>query len=176
MADRPLPPTIRPRVLARAATFDGFVTTDGRYELRPDRYGTDRRVRMWTGTDTTGRHFPGTNSTTQLFTSRDDFRTQHCARDGKVPWLVCDMDDGVLRVEPTRSAAARWGATFTDSQTYRFTLGSTCYEYEYDDCTTLFIVRADNAHLHGFDPEQQPLYPFPDDPYEEVTRPGAEDR
>ncbi|MFD7835677.1 hypothetical protein [Streptomyces sp. NPDC059761] len=171
MNDRPRPRTIRPRALKRATAFDGYITSDGRYEARPARFGTDGRVRFWNVTDLRN---PPADGKPAHYTDLKQIRTQLCAPNNKVPWLVCDMDQGVLRVGLTRNEVVSWAAIHFDAGTYRFEAGSSCYEYFFEDGdggTSVFVVKADSAHLHGFNPEQQPLFPFPDDPYEEVARP-----
>jgi hypothetical protein len=55
--------------------------------------------------------------------------------------------------------------------------GGTSYEYvlghtDEDDGTSAFVVRADHAHLHGWNPVQQPLFPWPDDAFTEHPRPA----
>ncbi|MEU6362190.1 hypothetical protein [Streptomyces albidoflavus] len=151
MNTRPLPPPIKPRVLKKAKTFDGYVTSDGRYEARPARYGTNRRVRFWEVTEPGKVPPSGPAPDPRLFPSLEELRRALCAPGGKIPWLVCDMDDGVLRVEPTRAAAAEWRTYFDDD---------------------LFVVRADRAESQGWDPLQRPYYPHPDDPFERVDIPA----
>ncbi|MFC9973518.1 hypothetical protein ACFVH6_21750 [Spirillospora sp. NPDC127200] len=94
----------------------------------------------------------------------------------RADWLVCDMDDGVLRREPTRAAARAWwlsheGAARVIAR-HRYMPGS--YEYivgqNVEDCASAFIVRSDVAHLGGWDPHQAPLYPHADDPFKRVVR------
>lgn len=176
MNTRPLPPPIRPRALTAAPGIGGYTTTDGRYELRPHRYGTPGRVRMWSALDLRGQ-FPG-GAAAQIFRTLDDFRAGYCAPGGAVPWLVADPDHGVMRVEPTRRDAAAWGERHCCAQvrTYFHAPGSSIYEYLFadpgDDPQALYVLRADHAHLHGWDPVQQPLYPYPDAPHEEADRPA----
>ncbi|MGW9069237.1 hypothetical protein ACWGQT_07305 [Streptomyces yangpuensis] len=170
MTERTLPRTIRPRVLKRTKGVDGYVTSDGRYEVLPARFGVDRRVRFWTARDLRD----SSGSEPRQYPDLDAVRSALCAPYGKVPWLVCDMDQGVLRVEPTRNEAVRWAAIFFDADEWRHSRGGICHEYFFgpeNDYESVFIVQADNAHRGGFDPEQQPLHPFADDPYEEVARP-----
>ncbi|MEV7675023.1 hypothetical protein [Streptomyces sp. NPDC088752] len=149
MNTRPLPPPIKPRALKRAKSGFGYETTDGRYEVTPAyapslRGGSVSRPSDWIVTDRT-------TSRSRSYPDLAMVRELYCAPGGKVPWLVCDMDDGVLRVEPTRAAAAEWRTYFDDG---------------------LFLVRADRARASGWDPEQQPLYPYPGDPFEQVDRPA----
>lgn len=84
-------------------------------------------------------------------------------------WLVLDMDDGVLRREPTRKAALTWWMQFTDTSKVveRYKYGPGAYSYttgdngggtDGDDC---FIEREDIVRNgnQGWDVTQQPLYP-----------------
>ncbi|MFF8786725.1 hypothetical protein [Streptomyces sp. NPDC015125] len=108
----------------------------------------------------------------------DDIRHLYCAPGRRVPWLVCDMDDGVVRVEPSRAEAAAWCRTHCGEDRVRFEhgKGSTAYEYFFGprgDETSFFILKADHAHQHGFNPQQRPLHPFSDDPHHKVDRPRS---
>lgn len=90
-------------------------------------------------------------------------------------WLVCDMDEGLLRAERTRTAAVAWLCTHRGGKVLaRYTYGPGNYEYSVgaadDDATSAFIVRRDQLARCGWDPEQQPLYPVAEDPFEEVDR------
>lgn len=168
-----LPPPIKPRTLKRAREFDGYVTSDGRYEVRPARFGSDGRVRFWMVKDTTDCSMPADGD---VHPSLEWVRQIYCAPGGKVPWLVADMDDGILRVEPTRKAAVAWAASHACAPLRERSHYGSCYDYTFghpdeDANTCVFIMRADNAHWHGFDPVQQPLYPYPGDPHEQVDRP-----
>lgn len=92
-----------------------------------------------------------------------------------IPWLVCDMDNGVLRSEPTRRAARQWclDHALADRVRQRHYYGNHCYDYvvgtadpyEGDD---FFVGRADQVARHGYDPQQPPRYPDPDRPHEPV--------
>jgi hypothetical protein len=153
---RPLPEPIKPRALQRRKNpvygYD-YSTSDGRYEVYPlyrDRTngGRTNKVDSWVIKDLQDPEW------TRYYPLLDDIRRYYCAPGGKVPWLVCDMDEGVLRVEPSMRAAAKWATYFNDG---------------------LFIVRADRAHYQGYNPVQQPLYPYPDDPFEKVDRPTSEE-
>ncbi|MFF7644156.1 hypothetical protein [Streptomyces canus] len=44
-----------------------------------------------------------------------------------------------------------------------------------EDEESFFVLRADAAHRRGFDAAQQPQYPHPDDPYEQVARPNGKE-
>ncbi|MFJ9378978.1 hypothetical protein [Streptomyces sp. NPDC101455] len=155
MEPRKLPPPIKPRKLMRRRNptfgFDYF-TSDGRYEITPqyadNRYGgRTARIDRWAVRDLKATDRDGNTRYHPLLV---DVRLYYCAPGGNVPFLVCGMDEGVMRVEPTRSAAAHWRTYFDDDLT---------------------IVRADRARFQGWDPVQQPAYPFPDEPFEYVERP-----
>lgn len=175
-AARKLPPPINPRKLLRTKNvtygFD-YTTSDDRYLVDPSyadtpQGGRTARIDRWIVTDTS------TGKITDVPTL-DQFRELYCAPEGKVPWLVCDMDDGIVRVEPTRAAAVEWACIHGDGKVIsRERQGEGWYDYHIgykrDDCSLVWIARADIVHWHGFDPIQQPLYPFPDDPYEHVAR------
>lgn len=95
-------------------------------------------------------------------------------------WLVGDMDDGVLRIEATRTDALGWAKrnACADQVTRRYHYGSHNYGYvlassDPDDCTSRFIGRVDTAHLQGYDPQQVPLYPILDQPYT-LVEPAAD--
>lgn len=155
--------------------FDYF-TSDGRYKASPmyahARYGgRTPRIEQWALRD-----LQNPETRVRYYPRLDDIRLYYCAPDGKVPWLVCDMDDGVLRVEPDRAAAARWGSIYAGDSEWRFRrTAAGSYECFYgprsEESASLFIMRGDVAHHAGFDPLQQPLHPFPDDPFEQVDRP-----
>ncbi len=93
-------------------------------------------------------------------------------------WLVCDMDDGVLRREPTRKAAVDWFKSHSDARNVieRHAYGSGSYEYRVgdpDDSASVFIIREDRA-AGKWDVTQTPLYPLADDPHEMVDRPAQD--
>jgi hypothetical protein len=184
VSERQLPEPIKPRALHRRKNpihgFD-YVTSDGRYEVYPlykerPNGGTSNRIDTWVLKDVRNPEVPN-----RYYPLLDDIRRYHCAPDGKVPWLVADMDQGVLRVEPTRAAALEWFKRKhgCDRVAERKQYGRHDYTYRLktsgEYATSADIVRADRFHRHGRDPLQQPLYPFPDAPYEYVARPGEEE-
>ncbi len=89
-------------------------------------------------------------------------------------YLVLDMDQGLLRREPTRRAALAWlmNHAMADHVYARHTYGPGAYEYtvglsgEPDDTSSWFIERASVAIRGGWNPEQPALYPHPDRPDE----------
>lgn len=92
-------------------------------------------------------------------------------------WFVCDMDEGVLRVEPTRTAARQWFAGHVglgDAYVRRHNYGAGDYEYAIgsseDDHDQCWIIREDRLPGNGWDASQQPLYPVADKPHERVER------
>lgn len=91
-------------------------------------------------------------------------------------WMVCDVDDGILRVEPTRRAAVRWLTFMCGGEVLaRYSYGPGCFEYTIgirgeDNSGGGFVARADRLSAHGWDPDQTPLYPLADDPDERVER------
>lgn len=180
-ARRALPPPIRPRSLRRDRNGYGYTTSDGRYLVFPlfednPRGGRTGRVRSWAIEDLRN---PNCNDRTRTYATLERIREFYCAPDGAVPWLVAGMDEGVLRVAPTRSAAVAWASRLAEAPvlTRTHAPGGTIYTYFFghgneDDGVSLLLMRADHAHFHGFDPLQQPRYPFPDAPFENAKRPG----
>jgi hypothetical protein len=88
-------------------------------------------------------------------------------------WYVCDMDDGVLRVEPSRRAAVEWWKTDQDAPNVieRFTYGPGYYGYlvgpSAEEAASAAIVREDKLAVYGITTpatQIQPLYPYPDRP------------
>jgi hypothetical protein len=87
-------------------------------------------------------------------------------------WYVVDMDDGIVRRERTRAACLRW---VIDHQAIservlpgRKKMADGFYEYfigkTRDDCVQAWIARGDVVQESGFDLDQEPLYPYPDQP------------
>jgi hypothetical protein len=80
-------------------------------------------------------------------------------------WFVCDMDDGVLRREPSRTAALAWWLAHNDTVRVlaRHSLGPGDYHYRvgatFDDSAGAWIMREDRMAVGGWDREQAPLYP-----------------
>lgn len=97
-------------------------------------------------------------------------------------WLVCDMDQGVLRRERTRKAALTWvmGHAGANHVFQRDSLGPGAYEYRVGskgdpyDASSWFIERADRAERAGFAGLDRPLYPYVDRPYEEDSDVAAD--
>lgn len=91
-------------------------------------------------------------------------------------WFVLDMDDGLLRREPTRRAAVDWCKHMGGPKVIkRHQYGPGAYEYvcgydEQDHDGGKFIEREDAAAKHGWDVSQAPLYPYDDRPYERAER------
>lgn len=90
------------------------------------------------------------------------------------PWLVLDMDEGVIRREPTRRAAVAWITEHHDAQVVsrrRYRAGD--YEYhignpgDEESGVCYFVQRLDMAVLDGWDHwfEIPDLYPFPRQPH-----------
>ena len=179
-----LPPSIKPRVLKRrrnpASGWD-YVTSDGRYEITPQYAGTPNggntpRICRWAVKDLRAKD---PNHDTAYLPSLNRIRESYCAPTQWVPWLVCDMDEGVMRVAASRKNAVSWAKAFTCGQVLGRSHfpGSDCYDYQFgvkgeESGNTFFVMPADAAHRHGFDPVQQPRCPYPDAPYERVRRPG----
>lgn len=190
MATTPkLPPPIRPRTLV--ADLDGYswLTSDNRYRFTPmyrqhTLGGYSRKIEGWNVHKNTAWRPGGTEApqwviymqTTQTLA---DLRALYTTPASKMPYVVADMDDGILRTAHTRADAIAWARTHLCAERLRpvgGVRGKTCWEYEDpDEGGSVFIMRADHAHLHGFDATQQPLYPHPHEPYRHVSRPAAKD-
>jgi hypothetical protein len=173
-----LPPPIKPRTLVRRKTYGGFdyTTSDGRYEISPQ-YA-ENRLGGYTPRIERYRVLDTTTNKSAYWPRLEDVRWLYCTPIAKMPWLVYDVDDGVLRVEPSRQAAVDWASSFADAakimERHEYSTGH--YEYVFADsdgdiCGNFIIVRADVAHVAHIDAVQPPVYPFPDDPFEEVDRP-----
>jgi len=95
-------------------------------------------------------------------------------------WFVFGMDDGLLRIEPTRRVAVRWLCLlFGGTVRRRYSYGPGSFEYfvgiDSEDQDSAFIMRGDRAAGNtGWDPHQEPLYPYADDPFERVERANNE--
>ena len=91
-------------------------------------------------------------------------------------WIVCDVDDGTLRVEATRRDAVRWLTFhFGGEVLARYRYGPGRYEYTTglrgeDAASSAFVVREDRLATGGWDPRQVALYPLVDDPHHLVER------
>jgi hypothetical protein len=98
-------------------------------------------------------------------------------------WLAFHMDDGLLRTGPTRAALVKWYvgehcATASMVRRHKFRSGD--YEYSLHEPgaergSNVWILTLERATRARFDTSQQPLYPYPDDPYKRVERDGDED-
>jgi hypothetical protein len=92
------------------------------------------------------------------------------------PWYVLDVDDGVLRREPTRRKAVAWLLVFSASARVRrrYRYGSGSYEYTVGnsiiDAQSWFIAREDCMTDAGWDPHQVPRFPLVDDSWRDVER------
>lgn len=91
-------------------------------------------------------------------------------------WYVCDMDEGVLRVESSRRAAVEWWMSdqCASKVIERYTYGPGFYDYHVghnrEDWAGSAIVREDKLAQYGIITplsEIKPLYPFADRPHEE---------
>lgn len=97
-------------------------------------------------------------------------------------WLILDMDDGVLRREPTRRQAVEWLCGAADGEVLsRYTYGPGEYSYTVgvrgeDGCMSASIERIDIIDRAGWGWALQvpDFYPFRDRPYvtdESIDRP-----
>jgi len=92
-------------------------------------------------------------------------------------WLVLDMDDGVLRREPTRADALEWWMHHSDAPKVleRHTYGPGTYSYvvgydKEDNSGSIFIERSDRAPRGGWNIHQLPLYPSDKNPHVSIYR------
>jgi hypothetical protein len=182
MSERKMPQPIKPRTLMRTRNpvhGHDYTTSDGRYEIYPI-YKDRRYGGRTSAVDSWGiRDLHDNKAHPKYYPRLDDIRDYYCTPVNKMPWLVYDADEGVLRVEPTRQAAAAWASSLAEATKVleRHRYGSGAYEYVFGDsggdiCGNFIIIRADLAHITHYDATQQPLYPFPDDPFEQVDRPA----
>lgn len=87
-------------------------------------------------------------------------------------FLVCDMDQGVLRRERTRRAAVAWVIDHVGGGKVlaRHRYGPGSYEYRVgvsqEDCSSWFIEMEESARHSGFAGIDRPLYPFVGKPHE----------
>jgi hypothetical protein len=179
---KPKPPApIKPRTLRRARDGYGYVTTDGRYSVHPAYAhaklgGRANRVEHWVVTDHRPKDPKRGNFTVP---DLERFRQLYCAPGGKVPWVALDMDDGVVRAEATRAELVNWLCRHHDGKVIsRRTIYPGYYEYRIgyteDDSTLMWVGRADILASHdGWNVEQEPWYPYPDEPHETGPRADA---
>lgn len=163
-----LPQPIKPRTLAidRTGRAD-FITSDGKYRI--SRYG----LQAWNAERNDGtKDSPRWALAMQMRGTLDDMRQEYCTPASRMPWIVADMDMGVLRIAPTRKAARDWAERHAGAplRSMNHAKGSTCWDYSFgyrdEDSNECFsIMRADNARLHGFKAEQEPYYPYAEDPH-----------
>jgi hypothetical protein len=94
-------------------------------------------------------------------------------------WYVCDMDDGVLRVEATRRAAVTWWMDHNDCNAVfsRHIYATGYYSYKVgerghrDSGSETAIVRGDKLRSYGIDTPPAEIvarYPWPDDPHDDT--------
>lgn len=94
-------------------------------------------------------------------------------------WFVCDMDDGILRQEPTRKDAVEWlKMRFGPRVLERHKYGPGDYEYiigygDYDR-SSAFVIRSDRVEASGFSLDQPAMYPEKDKPHEAARESGKE--
>ncbi len=174
-----LPDPVKPRRLVRLPTGK-YRTSDEAYRVNPCRVGS--KLTMWQVL--TGGRDGGPWELKDEVPSLREVRRKYCAPGGVVPWIVAaDAKEGVLRVARTRAAAVAWAEAHTESaaQGCYHQPGSTWYSYVFSDPDlggpeaedVLWFMRADSAWRHGYDSEQQPLYPYPSHPHEPGPRAPA---
>lgn len=90
-------------------------------------------------------------------------------------WLICGMDDGVLRAEATRTDALDWAKSDACAGRVRerhdygdHTYGYVLADADHDSRGTYFIGRIDCVARHGYDPQQPPLYPIGQEPHTRI--------
>lgn len=93
-------------------------------------------------------------------------------------WYVVDMDDGIVRRERTKYACLKWAKGMVEGdyvESGRKRMHDGFYEYllgfSREDRTCFWIARGDAAQSSSFNLDQEPLYPYPDYPYELGERP-----
>lgn len=90
-------------------------------------------------------------------------------------WCVADMDRGLLIVRDTRRECVEWAReeTMLPRVAARYAYGGGAYEYtlragsDPDDTDSVWIGRFPDAlAAHGWDPDQEPMFPDPQHPHE----------
>jgi hypothetical protein len=165
---RELPLPIKPRAMKRHRNGTGsteYVTSDGWLKFTARYHGS--QLLGFTTETLRAPELPQKHGIRRL----EQLRDMYCAPDGNVPWLVCDMDDGIVRAESSRAAIVEWACNHHLGKVISRTGdGNSWYEYQIgdsrEDSTMVWICRADEIHWHGFDPVQEPWYPYPDEPHE----------
>lgn len=92
----------------------------------------------------------------------------------KLPWLVIDMDEGLLRREASRTAAVEWCRNWYGPVVERDRYSPGAYGYHFgvrgeERIHFLFIEREDAAKTGAGSNvfNDRPKYPFPDKPYDQ---------
>jgi hypothetical protein len=161
----------------------GFVTSDHRYRFTPMPAGANTPPGWNIERNTAWR--PTGNATPRLwalyvqtFATFEELRNEYTTPESRMPWVVADMDEGILRTARNITTARTWAKSHLATTTLRLVSGrdATCREYQEPEGNSVFIMRADHAYQHGFDATQQPRYPYPDQPHTEVDRPETEAR
>ncbi|MEW9530656.1 hypothetical protein [Microbispora sp. NPDC049125] len=91
-------------------------------------------------------------------------------------WYVFSMDDGVLRRDQTRNECLSWAmrregcdrlppraGRRSEDGVYEYRVGRRVY----------WIARGDVAAGSGLDLDQEPLFPYPDEPFKQGSREAA---
>ncbi|GAA3251365.1 hypothetical protein [Nonomuraea helvata] len=87
-------------------------------------------------------------------------------------WYIVNEDDGIVRREPTRAALVRWarfayeghvlpGKKRVNDGHYRYAIGA-----DRDDYRLVSVFRRDALKHTAYDLDQEPLYPYPNDPWQ----------
>ncbi|GAA3722799.1 hypothetical protein GCM10022224_104510 [Nonomuraea antimicrobica] len=87
-------------------------------------------------------------------------------------WYIVNEDDGIVRREPTLGALVRWALIAYDGWVlpgkkrvrdghYRYAIGE-----DRDNHLLVSVFRRDVLAHAAYDLAQEPLYPYPDDPWQ----------
>jgi hypothetical protein len=182
-----LPEAIKPRTLLRDPDGYGYTTSDHRYRLTPcytqnTLGGRTARITGW-NVERNEAWTPTPNPPAEwkhrLHVSwrLGDLRDLYCTTVDRMPWVVAHMDRGILRVAGSLRDARVWAEEYAGAplRDMRHAKGATAWDYAFghpdsDRNTCVSILRADHAHLHGWDATQQPFYPYPELPGERGPR------
>lgn len=91
-----------------------------------------------------------------------------------LPWLIVDMDEGLLRREPTRAAAVKWCRGWHGPVLERHRYSPGAYSYSFgvrgEERAQFFFIEREDAAKNGAGSHvwrNAPKYPYPDRPYDE---------
>ncbi|MEW9530657.1 hypothetical protein [Microbispora sp. NPDC049125] len=87
-------------------------------------------------------------------------------------WYIADEDDGIIRRESTKAALLKWATIMYDGKVLpgKKKMFNGHYEYEIgidrDNATFVSVFRGDALAYTSYDIDQEPTYPYADDPWQ----------